>query len=127
MHCALIGYRSFKRPLLLLLLRNGTLRSIAEIARQERSSGVHREHRPRRTTGSPLVGFVDVRRRMRDPGQLRLTIEDLLEDRTLGDVAQQALEDRDTEQSESSIALQSKLRRLRVIFLDRSFERQEHG
>ena len=63
---------------------------------------------------------------MRDPGQLRFTVDNLRDDRTLVSVVGSALEDRDTEQSESSIALQSELRRLRVIFLDRSFAGQEH-
>ena len=35
---------------------------------------------PRRTTGSPLVGVVDLRRQMRDPGQLCFTVGDVLDD-----------------------------------------------
>ena len=67
-----------------------------------------------------------MRRRMRDPGQLRFTVGVVSDHPTLAEVVGLTLEDRDTEQSESSIALQSKLRRLCVIFLDRSFAGQEH-
>ena len=64
---------------------------------------------------------------MRDPGQLRFTIGDVLDDPTFASVAGLTLEDRDTERTESAVALQSKLLRLCVIFLDRSFAGQEHG
>ena len=63
---------------------------------------------------------------MQDPGQLRLTVGDLLDDPTLTSVVGLALEVGDTEQTESSIPLQSKLRRLRVIFLDPLFVFDKH-
>ena len=102
------------------------MQSVARVPRQARTRGLHREHGSPRTTGSALDRPVNARPRVRDPRQLRDSPGDLSDDRSLTDVVESSLGHRDPEQSESPIHLQSKLRRLRVIFSDRSFARQEH-
>ena len=86
-----------------LLLRDSALRSTAHSTQPERSRGLHRQHRSRRTTGSTLVGLVDLRRRVRDPRQLCLTVEDVWDHITLASMVGSALEVGDTERTEYSI------------------------
>ena len=63
---------------------------------------------------------------MRNYGQLRHSPGQLLDDDPVASLVGQALEILVAERTESTIALQSELRRLRVVLFDRSFSRQEH-
>ena len=69
---------------------------------------------------------MDLRQRVRDHGQLRLTPGELLDDDPVTSLVGQALEILVAERTESTIALQSELRRLRLVLFDRSFSRPEH-
>ena len=69
---------------------------------------------------------MDLRQRVRDHGQLRPTPGELLDDDPVTSLVGQALEILGAERTESTIALQSELRRLRLVLFDRSFSRPEH-
>ena len=69
---------------------------------------------------------MDVRQRVRNHGQLRPTPGQLLDDNPVASLVGQALEILVAERTESTIALQSELWRLRLVLFDRSFLRQEH-
>ena len=102
------------------------MRSTPRVARQRRSRGLHRKHGSRGIPGPPLDRPVDVRQRVRDHGQLRPTPGELLDDDPVTSLVGQALEILVAERTESTIALQSELRRLRLVLFDRSFSRPEH-
>ena len=65
-------------------------------------------------------------RRVRNHGQLCPTPGQLLDNDPVASLVGQALEILVAERTEPTIALQSELRRLRVVLFDRSFSRQEH-
>ena len=109
-----------------VLLQDGALQSTPRRTQQAGTRGLHRQHGSSGRTGSTLDRSVDEKRRMRDPGQLRLTLGNVPNDRTLDSLVASSLGLGDTESSESAIAVQSELWRLRVVFSDRSLARQEH-
>ena len=102
------------------------MRSTTRVTRPRRSRGLHREHGSTGIPGPPLDRPVDVRQRVRNHGQLRHSPGQLLDDDPVASLVGQALEILVAERTESTIALQSELRRLRVLLFDRSFSRPEH-
>jgi len=60
---------------------------------------------------------MDVQTRLQDHGQLRLAFGNVLDDLTLARLVRSTLEVCDAEWTESSVALQSELWRLSLVFL----------
>ena len=90
------------------------------------AEGVHRQHGSRGAAGTALDRGVDRRQRVRDPGQLRLAPGCLRNRAAAANAVGSPLEVRDAQRAESTIPLQSELRRLRLAVFDRPIQRGVH-
>ena len=110
----------------LAVRRRPPLRPTALASAHRDAEGVHRQHGSRGAAGTELDWGVHRRQRVRDPGQLRLAPGRLRNRAAAANVVEPPLQVRDAKRAESSVPLQSELRRLRLAAFNRPFQRGVH-
>ena len=110
----------------LAVRRRPPLRPTAFAPAHRDAEGVHRQHGSRGAAGTTLDRGVDRPQRVRDPRQLRLAPGRLRNRAAAANVVGPPLQVRDAQRAESSVPLQSELRRLRLAVFDRPITRGVH-